>query len=147
MTWTPTIVEVTNQTLVTVEGATIVAAQNIIEDELGRTEAAASANMTARETRIVNRAIAYQAAYLHQNPGVLSGLDLASFSQPDYAATFKGGASAGSHILSPMAKRTLRHLPRVGSRSVATESWMTDPNRSGNDDDGDASDREWTPIA
>lgn len=143
MAWAPTNGEVLTRTGVQVTDATITVAQSIIEDEIGRTEEAASGNTTAKDERILARAIGYQAAYLTLNPGIVNGLDVVSFSQPDYSATLRSGA--GGTVLAPMAKRTLRHLPRVGVRSVAVESWTTDPDRQGADED-DATDQEWTPI-
>jgi hypothetical protein len=130
-----------------VDPVTITAAQTIIEDEIGRTEASASGNIPegSRDERLLRRAIAYQAVYLEAHPDLLEGFDLASFSQPDFSATLRDSGGPGGHIVAGMAARTLRKLRGVGPRSVAVESWTTRPGGDGTvDDDADAS--EWTPI-
>lgn len=127
---------------VTVTNAQVTIAQGIVEDLLGITEESASGNLTARDTRILGRAINYQAAYIAANPDLFGLGDVASVAQPDLSVTFRGDGS-GPNLVSPMTRQVLRQFRRSGPRSVAVESWLTNPGPI--DEDGDDTEG-WTPL-
>lgn len=86
--------------------------------------------LSARDAALLATAAAYQAAWVAENPGLLTMADVLSLSQDGASVTF---GAAGSRLLSPLARRALNLLG--GGRAlrsvvmVAEGAWR-DPARA-----------------
>lgn len=144
MAWATT-ADVLELTDVTVTTGAVTRAQHVIETLIGRTEAAAGANIKPSDARKLGNAVAYQAAYMTAHPELLTATDVASIAQPDLSVTYRGTGDEPAQLVSPMARLALRTVSFIRPRSIAGESWTTDPDRDG-DDDNDEEHGTWQPI-
>lgn len=96
----------------------IAMAQGHIELAIGRTEASAADDLSARDLDWLRRAVSYQAAWLEGQADINTRLDVTQLAQDGMQATFAGDGL----ILAPLAKRALKRLSwRGGTRSIAVE--------------------------
>lgn len=128
-----------------VAAADLTKAQDIIELFAGVTEDASDQGLiSGRNLRLLNRAVAYQAAWMPYHPDLYTHMDAETQSQDGVSAT---RAHDNARLLAPLALRFLRRV-----------SWKQSPlraiNRSGytSDERGDRDsavrdDRfDWTPL-
>lgn len=96
----------------------IAVAQSHVELFIGRTEATATAELSARDLEWLKRAVAYQAVWLEGQPDIDTRLNVTQMSQDGQQATLAGDAL----ILAPLAKLAIRKLSFMGrNRSISVE--------------------------
>lgn len=115
-----TVQEVKDVTGRTLDSESIAIAQTIIELYSNRTEDAVAA-FSERDKHWLKLAVAYQAAYLDDNPGILTERDVASMSQGDLTVSPNGQA-----FLAPIAKMALKKISWNKTRSVRLSSDFVD---------------------
>ena len=104
-------------------------AQAMIEIFAGRTYDQTS-RLRPRDVYWLGRAVAYQAVWAAQQPGLLSNLDLTANLQDGVSATLKDDAL----VLAPMAARAINRLSWRKSRTIHVRSpfvdggsWLANP--------------------
>jgi len=101
-------------------------AQSQIELAIGRTEALATAELSARDLEWLRRAVAYQAVWAASQHDLHSRMDVTALSQDGVSAQFSGD----SLVLAPLARRAVRKLSWMGGvRSIEVEPFMPTPRR------------------
>ncbi len=109
----------------TVTSDQIEAAQAIVEIYSRRSENA-SEFFSEKDERILKQATSYQAAFMLTN-NVFDIGDIYALSQGDLTVTYKNleTSSADSKVLSPLARKAIKSLSWMKSRSVRVESDFT----------------------
>lgn len=131
--------EVTATTGVTVTAATLAAANDDICMHSGVLD---DANVYTRDEEWLAKAVCWQAAWLHGQPGHAERSSVTSVSQDGLSATY---LDATAVVLAPRARRCLKNLSWMGPRSLrmtargATGHLNTNP-------DFEPTDRDWVPI-
>lgn len=102
----------TTQQILDVTGAAVSDRDRLIavaslETMLGLIEGASRPNMTDRDKHFLKLALAYQAAFVKDNPDLFSRLDVTSASQDGQSANFR---NPDAHILAPLARKAIRRL-------------------------------------
>lgn len=117
MTAWATAANVLTLTGITVTDAEVLQAQAIIELFANTTTESSDAGLiSSRNLRLLQRATAFQAAWMTEHPDVYTNVDVTSFSQDGQSAS---QAHANAALLAPLAKR---HLDRL--------SWNLEPLRA-----------------
>lgn len=117
MTAWATAANVLDLTAITVTDAEVLRAQAIIELFANTTTESSDAGLiSSRNLRLLQRAVAFQAAWMTEHPDVYTNVDVTSFSQDGQSAS---QAHANAALLAPLAKR---HLDRL--------SWHLEPLRA-----------------
>jgi hypothetical protein len=135
--------DVLTYTGVAVDDADLVRAQDIIEIFAGTTYLA-NDNLSPRNLRMLNRAVAYQAGWMSLRPDLYTHLDTDSVSQD--GVTFSP-ANGNASLLAPLAYRCLRRLTwalkpwRVRS-GYGTSDYNDGPRDSAVADDA----KQWSPL-
>ncbi|MEU6234425.1 hypothetical protein [Kitasatospora sp. NPDC047058] len=122
----------------------ILTAQAAVEVMCGRTYGD-TARIRTRDLYWLGRALAYQAVWAAQQPGLESRMDLTSSTQDGVSANLTGDAV----VLAPMAARAINRLSWRRSRTLHVRSpfvdgssnYGLDPLRDGADDD-----MTWHPM-
>lgn len=124
----------------------IAQAQAIVELEADLTEEAVTAgNVSARNLRLLENAVSWQAVWLLDHSDALSAMDVSSASQDGVSGQFRGD---WAQYLAPLAKRAIDKLTwktkplRVGRRRRAYEQSLRASRDSAAHDDQ----RDWTPL-
>ncbi len=147
MAWATTS-DVATYTGVTVTAAQVEQAQGVVEIFADVTEDASDDGLiSAKNLRLLEQAVAYQAAWITQHPDAFTNQDASSISQDQVSATF---AHANAAILAPLAKRCIDRLSwrrNRGLRIRPMHGGPTIPRRmnitsAAADDD----DPRWQPI-
>lgn len=142
-TWAD-ISDVSTFTGVTVTEPTVIQAQEIIELFAGTTFLATD-NLSQRNLRLLNRAVAYQAGWIPSRPDLFTHLDVDTVSQDGSSFT---PAGANAQLLAPFAARCLRRLSwadkplRIRRGYGQNEYTNQTPRDSAVADDS----RTWTPL-
>lgn len=95
---------------------TLALAHSMIETYCGRT-ADAEGSFTTRDLGWLKRAVAWQAAWLPGQPGVLARMGATGVQQDGVSATFVSPADVA---VAPLAQRALKNCTWMGSRSIRT---------------------------
>lgn len=101
-------------TSITPDDATLALAQSTVEDAVNRTPDA-DESFTTRDLNWLKKAVAYQAAWIPSQPGLLARVGTTGISQDGLNATY---GSRADLLLSPLAQRALKNLTWMGSRSI-----------------------------
>jgi hypothetical protein len=130
------VLDITN---VTVEPETLRVANYMIENFTGRvagaTPATASPKTSTRDAVWLGRAVAYQAAWLPGQPGILERMDVTHSVSTSLTVT--------AAELSPFARTALARCSFNRSRSIPVRNGMTRP---GCDDEDDLDGSRWEMI-
>jgi hypothetical protein len=118
MTWA-TVQDVDDLTGVTVTAEQLAMAQAIIEIHVSRTEDVPVDTITMRDLRWLMRAVAYEAAWLPSNPDLFTRIDHVTLLQDGVEVR---DLPPDALTLAPMAKRAIRKLSWMKSRSIHTPS-------------------------
>lgn len=127
----------------TVDEADLIRAQDIVELFCGTTLLATD-NIAGTNLRYLNRAVAYQAAWMSLKPDLYTHTDVENFSQDGASHT---PASVNANLLAPLARRWLRRLSwankplRIRRRYNQYDYNNRGPRDSAVSDDN----RVWTP--
>jgi len=125
MSWATT-TDVNNLTGTPVAEDVVTRAQALIELKIGRTEALATAEMSARDLEWLRRAVAYQAAWLPGQADLNTRLDVTQLSQDGLSTVFAPDAI----VYAPLAIRALKKLSWMsGTRSIAVDPFVPTPRR------------------
>jgi hypothetical protein len=125
MTWASG-ADVTALTGVPADDVLLNQAQALIELVVGRTEAQATAELSARDLEWLRRGVAYQAAWVAGQPDLFTRLEVQRLAQDGMSADFL----SDSLTLAPMARRVLRNLSwRGATRSTEVEPFVSTPTR------------------
>lgn len=139
-----TVADVLTRTGQTVVDADVLQAQDIIEIFSGVTYLATD-NLSARNLRLLNRAVAYQAGWMVLHPDVFSAVDVDSVNQDGASYT---PSHENAALLAPFALRCIRRLTwvqkplRVRRRYDQYDYEDQGPRDSAVYDDN----RYWTPL-
>lgn len=106
MAWA-TVADVTSITGLTVTPATLAIARGVIETLTGLFEGVDRPDTTDRDREWLKRAVAYQAAFVKDNPDLFSRIDVTSASQDGEAVAFR---NVDAHLLAPLARKCIRRL-------------------------------------
>lgn len=108
--------EVLSLTGKTVTDSTIIMAQSLVEAYIGRTEIDVTA---PRDKLMLSKAVAYQAAYMKENPDItFDQMALTSLQSPDQSVFFN--RDMFSPFISPWAAMCCSKLTWRGTRSIKT---------------------------
>lgn len=99
---------------VTATDAEVKLAQAVIETVVGRTSDEATARFSARDLSWLKRAVAYQTAWMTAQPDLLTRTETDSQTQDGAHQTYR----PDSHVLAPLARRALKKLSWMRSRSL-----------------------------
>lgn len=102
-----TVAEVKDITGETVSDRDRATAVGIIETLTGVFEGADRPDTTDRDKAWLKRAVAYQAAFVKDNPDLFSRNDVTSAGQDGQSANFR---NVDAHILAPLARKAIRRL-------------------------------------
>ncbi len=124
---------------VSVTGETLVAAARAIEASTGLIEAVERTNISDRDLYWLKLAVCYQAAWMTEQPDALTRNDVATASQDGQSATMRPDGL----VLAPLARRTLKKLSWMGTRTLqpASPSTSRDPLSEAFDDA-----LPWAPV-
>lgn len=112
-TWA-TIADVAALTGKTVTQAVLNQAESIVETLTGAVAEFAADLVSARDQHFLKKAVAYEAAWLADQPDAFTRSDVSSASQDGQAATFKPDAL----VLAPMARKAILRLSWRGTRTI-----------------------------
>lgn len=128
----------------TVDEATVIRAQDIIDLFTGTTFAAFP-NLTGRNLRHLNRAVAYQAGWMNHHPDLYAHLDMANVNQDGANFTPQHDNAA---LLAPFAKRWLSRLTWMNKplRVRLRYGTYTDDDHFPRDSAAADDARYWTPM-
>lgn len=115
----------------TPDDATLVLAHATIRAHINRTEAEVAALVVARDLEWLREAVAWQAAWLPGQPGILQRVGVQGVNQDGLNAQYR---SAADQVVAPLAQRALKNLSWMGSRSLRTSTRT--PRASGGGDAG-----------
>jgi hypothetical protein len=118
MTWA-TVQDVDDLTGVTVTSEQLAYAQAIIEIHVSRTEDVPADTISVRDLRWLKRAVAYEAAWIPANPDLFTRIDHVTLLQDGVEVR---DLPADALTLAPLAKKAVRRLSWVQSRSIHTPS-------------------------
>lgn len=142
-----TVADVAALTARTVDDATLTLAQSMVETFVDRSSPDDDAAVSPRDLGRLRKAVAWQAVWLADNPGVESRALASSIAQDGVTATV---ATRDAVVLAPLAKRAIRNLQfrrrntvRLVSDFEAGFGVTLDPN---SDFDRDDDDFAWTPL-
>lgn len=121
-----TVKDVADVTGVTVTERERLIAVHSLESMIGLIEDVDKPDISGRDRHFLKLAVAYQAAFVKDNPDLFSGLDVTSASQDGASATFR---NADSHILAPLARKAVRRLSWRGlTRRNDRDGYRQTPN-------------------
>lgn len=127
----------------TVDDETLIRAQDIIELFCGTTFLATD-NISQRNLRMLNRAVAYQAGWMPSRPDLFTHVDVQTVSQDGSSHT---PATENAALLSPFAARYLRRLTWVNKPLRVRRRYGEYENNDGPRDSAVADDnRAWVPL-
>lgn len=86
-----------------------------LETVLGLIEEVSRPDISDRDRHFLKLALCYQAAWMHNNPDVFSREDVTSAGQDGESVAFR---NVDSHLLAPLARKSLRRLSWRGMRSI-----------------------------
>jgi hypothetical protein len=118
MAWA-TITDVDDLTGATVTAEEIAIAQAIIEIHVARTEDVPADMMSARDLRWLTRAVAYQTVWVKANPDLFTRIDHVTILQDGVEVR---DLPPDALTLAPLAKKAIRRLSWMKSRSIHTPS-------------------------
>lgn len=104
----------------TVTEADVVKAQTLIETVVGRTSEA-TARISSSDQTWLKRAVAYQAAWMQDQPDLFTRTDVSGSSQDGASQQFR----KDSHTIAPMAKTALKKVSWLRSRSLKVGTRVT----------------------
>ncbi len=116
--------DVTTLTGASVTEIELARARSVIELVVGRAEA--GSNPTSKVRLKLRQAVAYQAAWMKDQPDLFSRMDLEQLSQDGFSAKLRESAQ----FLAPLARSALRSIV-TGSGSTLTTVGMANPYTSG----------------
>lgn len=120
--------DVSDITGIEVDSGTLARAQATIEVIVGRVESELStANMRTSDQAWLKKAVAYQAAWMSDQPDLFTRSETKRVSQDGASVEW----SPNGQTLAPFAKKALRRLGWKGTRSIYTPStlWPDGPKR------------------
>lgn len=133
--------QVTTLTGVTVDDATRALAAQAIELKTGLIEEVVRSGITDRDKYWLKLAVAYQAAWLTEQPDYLTRNDVTMASQDGQSAQ---GANRDWLVLGAMARTAIKRLSWRGTRTIAIAD---QPRRVVNVNDDEYEDTlGWTPV-
>lgn len=106
MEWATT-EDVTEITGHIVTAPTLAIARGIVETLTGLFESIERPDISDRDLEWLKRAVAYQAAFVKDNPDLFSRIDVTNASQDGEAVTFR---NVDAHLLAPLARKCIRRL-------------------------------------
>lgn len=112
--------DVSNYTGVTVTDAQVMQAQVSIEILCGRTFAVPQVTMRVRDLYYLKLAVAFQAAWMSQQPDLFSRSDLSSISQDGMSLVYDPATAGKAVVCAPMARRAMKRLTWTQGRSLHT---------------------------
>ena len=112
--------DVLTLTGITVTDAVVLQAQTSIEVLTGRTFVTPSTSLSVRDLYWLKTAVAYQAAWLPQQVDLYSKAELSNISQDGMNITYDPATAGKALVCAPMARRAMRRLSWMGSRSLHT---------------------------
>ena len=114
-----TVADVEDLTGVTVTTEQLAMAQAIIEIHVSRTADVPADAITVRDTQWLRRAVAYEAAWIPANPDLFTRIEHVTLLQDGVEVR---DLPADALTLAPLAKRAIRQLSWMKSRSIHTPS-------------------------
>lgn len=114
MAWA-TIANVADVTGETVTDAEITRATYALETVIGLIESVTRADLTDRDAHFLMLAVAYQTAWMRENPDVFTREDAAAVTQDGASASYR---NPDAHTIAPLARKAIRRLSWRGLRAV-----------------------------
>lgn len=106
MAWA-TVEDVAEITGMTVVATDVAKARGIIETLVGVFESVERPGINDRDLEWLRRAVAYQAAFVKDNPDLFSRIDVTSAGQDGQSVAFR---NVDAHMLAPLARKCIRRL-------------------------------------
>lgn len=102
-----------------------------------------TATVHTRDAEWLRQAVAWQAAWMNGQPGIAERASVSSVSQDGLSATYVDSAAV---ILAPAARRCIKNLSWMRSRSVPMTGRSTTARAINRYDVTDAPDEMWSPV-
>lgn len=115
------VADVATYTGVVVDAPQVMQAQAAIEIMCGRTYLVPQDTMKARDIYYLKLAVAYQCAWMTQQPDFFGRSDVSSFSQDGQSITYDPATAGKALVCAPLARRALKRLTWMRSRSLHTD--------------------------
>lgn len=112
--------DVANYTGVIVDDSQVLQAQASVEIFCGRTFLVPQNTMRARDLYWLKLAVSYQAAWMPQQPDLFGRSDLSNISQDGMTITFDPATDGKARVCAPLARRAIKRLTWMRSRSLHT---------------------------
>lgn len=112
--------DVLNVTGVQVTPSQVLQAQSSIEILCGRSFAVPVDTLKTRDLHYLKLAVAYQCAWLRQQPDFFGRSDLSSINQDGMSITYDPATGGKAVVCAPLARRAMRRLSWMKSRSMHT---------------------------
>ncbi len=144
MTWGVTPSDVQNTTGATVDASAVAQADAVVTIYANRTPSASGA-LSARDLYWVRSAIAWQAAWMVQQPNYVGRNQYDSLSQDGLSTQ---STAEWAKVLAPLAARSLKNVSWKGSRTIRTPSAALPVGVAGLDFTMETSDpwSDWEPL-
>lgn len=102
-----TVADVDDIAGVTVTDRQLRTARGVIETLIGLFESVDRPDISDRDREWLRRAVAYEAAFVKDNPDLFSRIDVTSASQDGESVSFR---NVDAHMLAPLARKCIRRL-------------------------------------